>query len=119
MEEIIQEQIEEKKIIETVPQSPIHYYYAQIDENNICYGVSDLSGQVEDVNMIPLETYNSSVLGKKYVDGTWEEVPQEEPETNPVEHQPNNAEIKEMLQEIQEQNLILMEALAEMYEQTL
>lgn len=96
------------------------YYYAQIDENNICVGVSDLSGEVNTDNMIRLDTYDLAVMGKKYEDGTWLEVENPEPEPpEPVEPQPTNSEIKSMLLEVQEQNLILMESLAEMYEQSI
>ena len=56
------------------------YYYAQIDENNICIAVSDLSGKVTADNMLRLEIYDTSLLGKKYNNGVWEEVPQPEPE---------------------------------------
>ena len=56
------------------------YYYAQIDENNICITVSDLSGKITADNMLRLETYDTSLLGKKYNNGVWEEVPQPEPE---------------------------------------
>lgn len=56
------------------------YYYAQIDENNICIAISDLSGKVTAGNMLRLETYDTSLLGKKYNNGVWEEVPQPEPE---------------------------------------
>ena len=56
------------------------YFYAQIDENNICIAVSDLSGKVTADNMLRLETYDTSLLGKKYNNGVWEEVPQPEPE---------------------------------------
>ena len=56
------------------------YYYAQIDENNICIAVSDLSGKVTADNMLRLETYDTSLLGKKYNNGVWEEVPKPEPE---------------------------------------
>ena len=57
-----------------------YYYYAQIDENNICIAVSDLSGKVTADNMLRLETYDTSLLGKKYNNGVWEEVPKPEPE---------------------------------------
>ena len=56
------------------------YFYAQIDENNICIAVSDLSGKVTADNMLRLETYDTSLLGKKYNNGVWEEVPKPEPE---------------------------------------
>lgn len=58
----------------------MNYYYAQIDENNICIAVSDLAGKVTADNMLRLETYDTSLLGKKYNNGVWEEVPQPEPE---------------------------------------
>ena len=58
----------------------MNYYYAQIDENNICIAVSDLSGKVTADNMLRLEKYDTSLLGKKYNNGVWEEVPQPEPE---------------------------------------
>lgn len=64
------------------------YIYAELDENNICKAVSDLSGEVITDTMIPLETYDISLLGKKYVDGVWEEVPQkptQEPEPTEAE----------------------------------
>lgn len=56
------------------------YYYAQIDESNICIAVSDLSGPVTADNMLRLETYDISLLGKKYNNGVWEDMPQPEPE---------------------------------------
>ena len=56
------------------------YFYAQIDENNICIAVSYLSGKVTAGNMLRLETYDTSLLGKKYNNGVWEEVPKPEPE---------------------------------------
>lgn len=60
------------------------YIYAELDENNICKAISDLSGEVIAGTMIPLETYDTSLLGKKYADGVWEEVPQEPtPEPEP------------------------------------
>ena len=56
------------------------YYYAQLDESNICIAVSDLSGPVTADNMIRLESYDISLLGKKYNNGVWEDMPQPEPE---------------------------------------
>ncbi len=57
------------------------FCYAQIDEKNICVGISQLSGEALAENMILLASCNASLLGKKYNDGIWEEVPAEaEPE---------------------------------------
>lgn len=54
-------------------------YYAQIDlENNICHTISDLNGIVEQENLIEVEKYDLSLLGKKWNGSTWEEVKVEE-----------------------------------------
>lgn len=47
-------------------------FYAQIDNDNICICVSELSGEVNSNNLIPLETFDASLLGKKYNNGQWE-----------------------------------------------
>ncbi len=49
-------------------------YYAQLDENNICVGVSDLSGEIIADNMIRIEEMNTDLIGKKYNNGNWEAV---------------------------------------------
>lgn len=49
-------------------------YYAQLDENNICVGVSDLSGEIIADNMIRIEEMNTDLTGKKYNNGNWEAV---------------------------------------------
>lgn len=51
--------------------------YAQIDKNNICMADSFLSGEVKAEDMILLTENEPSPLGKRYVNGVWEEVPQE------------------------------------------
>ena len=108
--------MEENMVIsEEIQAEPQRYFYAQLDSENICCGLSDLSGEVAQDNMILLETYDVTVLGKKYENGVWVEVEQPIPE--PEEVQPTNAELKELVLAVQEQNLILMEAMAEMYEQ--
>lgn len=61
------------------------YYYAQLNNKNICNGVSDLSGEIFDDNLVRLETYDLTVLGKHYNNGVWEEVPQPEPEPSQLD----------------------------------
>lgn len=51
--------------------------YAQIDETGICFAESYLSGEVKADDMILLTENEPSPLGKRYVNGVWEEVPQE------------------------------------------
>jgi hypothetical protein len=49
------------------------YLYAQIDRNNICAGISQLSGVIEQSDMIPLteEEYTDDLIGRLYENGTW------------------------------------------------
>ena len=63
------------------------YCYAQIDENNICVSVSELSGSVNYENMIALDTYDISLLGKKYNNDNWEEVEPEPTQLDRIEEQ--------------------------------
>ena len=42
------------------------YNYAQINESMFVVGISSLSGEVFDVNMVPIETPDESLLGKTY-----------------------------------------------------
>lgn len=65
--------------------------YAQINEENIAFATATVS----DDTIVP-DTWiqidnNEFVLGKKYNNGVWEDVPQPEPE--PEEKQPTNAEL--------------------------
>lgn len=67
--------------------------YAQINEENICVGVSQLSGKVDSSLLIPIAEFDSSVIGKKYVNGAWEEVEQTEITPEPAEQELIQAEI--------------------------
>lgn len=59
-------------------------HYAQLNEENICVGVSQLSGKVDVENMIELETPDASLLGMKYENGEWINCePDPEPEPKP------------------------------------
>lgn len=60
-------------------------FYAQVDEEKICLAVSRLSGAVEAENLIEIPFFDTAIIGKKYVDGTWAEVdnPTTDPESDP------------------------------------
>ena len=61
------------------------YKYAQINSENICFAVSYLSGEVIANDMIRLSAEDEP-LGKKYNNGTWEELPpQPTPEPEPTQ----------------------------------
>ncbi len=47
----------------------MQYYYAEIDENNICVGVSQLAGKVNKKELIEIDSYNVSLLGQTYKNG--------------------------------------------------
>jgi len=54
-------------------------YYAQIDRDGIAYAVSELAGEVVADNLIPLDSMDSSVLGKRRAGSVWEDVTAEIP----------------------------------------
>ena len=88
------------------------YYYAQLDEDNICIGLSQLSGEVDSPDMIELSEADFSggnILGCRYENGEWIEIP----------HEPYVPEktIEERLAEMEELQLIQMMAQAEIFEQ--
>jgi hypothetical protein len=56
------------------------YYYAQINSENICICVSQLSGPVDLPNMIPIESEDSSLCGKMWTGSEWIDPPEPEPE---------------------------------------
>lgn len=54
----------------------MRYYYAQINENKICDGVSDHSEPIIENNLIPIENLDSSFIGKKFENNQWVEIPE-------------------------------------------
>ena len=87
--------------------------YAQINEENICISVTDISNTiVSEPTLIPLNFMDISVLGKKYNNGVWEEVPQPEPEPTQLD------KIEEQVYSNNDNDIIIMEAIADQYEQT-
>ena len=57
------------------------YIYAQLNEESICNGLSRLSGEVQAPNMLQIENYDTTLMGKKFEDGKWIELP---PEPTPI-----------------------------------
>ncbi len=50
------------------------FYYSEINENNVCIALLDTPTEITDnPKMILTDTYDLSVLGKKYNSGKWEE----------------------------------------------
>ena len=68
--------------------------YAQLDMNNICTGISQLSGEVQAPNMLQIEHYDATLMGKKYENGVWVELPPSpEPIPEPTEEEVIQAEL--------------------------
>ena len=85
------------------------YRYAIINiETGIIEGISNLTGEVNKPDMI-LITDDFDITNKKYINGEWVEyTPESLPPTKPTQ-----------LDEIQEQQIIIMTAQADQYEQNL
>lgn len=60
-------------------------FYAQINENNICVAVSNLTEKVQDTRLIPIGFMDVELIGKKYENGEWVEVPTPEPPISETE----------------------------------
>ena len=50
-------------------------YCAQLDINNICNAVSELSGTVCPAGTVELNSYDTTVLGMQYINGIFQPVP--------------------------------------------
>lgn len=87
------------------------YYYAQIDDDGICCGVSQLSGIVEHDNMIQLESYDMSLMGKLWTGTEWIENPNPPEPPEPVEEVTN--------EDLQALELASMQGQADQYTTTL
>lgn len=53
------------------------FYYAQINDNNVCCGVSELAGEMSNPNLIRIGGLDTSILGKIWNGSGWSE-PQEQ-----------------------------------------
>lgn len=86
-------------------------YYAQLNENKICTGISQLSGEVKQENMIEIPSADKSYLWKKFENGVWSEGTFE-PVQPVIPAEPTNAEM-------QANQMVIMDVLATMYEDML
>lgn len=75
------------------------HYYAQIDDDGICMGVSQLSGVVDKSNMIELESYDTSLLGKLWTGAEWMENPKP-PEPPEPSAEPTTQDIMDKLNDM-------------------
>lgn len=59
--------------------------YAQLNENNICIGVSQLSGEVIQNNMIPITSMDTDYIWRKYENEQWSAEKYEPVSTAPLD----------------------------------
>ena len=50
-------------------------YYAQVNEDGICFAVTQTAGIVDSSDMIEIGSYNDSLLGKRRVGESWIDAP--------------------------------------------
>ena len=59
-------------------------FYAQLNENNICIGISQLSGEVIQDNMIEIQSLDNDKLWRKYENKAWSSEKFEPQSTAPI-----------------------------------
>jgi len=52
----------------------MRYYYAEINEAGIAFSVLDTYMEIKSSFFIPLDSYDKSILNKKFIGGKWEVV---------------------------------------------
>ena len=60
-------------------------FYAQLNKENICIGVSQLSKTATSSLMVALPSMDISLVGRKYNEGVWGEVERVEPPLTDME----------------------------------
>lgn len=50
-----------------------NYYYAELNDNNICIGVSCLKSEIDRQDMIRIDKYCEEYLWKRYENNEWSE----------------------------------------------
>ncbi len=83
--------------------------YAQLNENQICIGISQLSGKANVDNMIEIESFDDSYIWRKYENGEWSAERYEPVSTAPIDE---FEALKIKSAELEANNLALKLALA-------
>lgn len=84
-------------------------YYAQIDENNICIGVSQHPEEINREDLIKINSYDISLLRKIWQDSEWIENPNPIPEPEPSPEPTSTDELKELMLDMIEGQVTLFE----------
>ena len=52
----------------------MEFYYAELNEQKICTGIKQVASEMTEINIVPIDTYDISLLGQRYNNGTWDSV---------------------------------------------
>ena len=86
------------------------FTYAIIDSDNLCVGISQLSEEVNQTDMIEIPTYNDDYIFRKYENGQWSaekfEPTPSEPPLSPMDMlgmvtTQNSLELSELKQQVE------------------
>ena len=75
-------------------------FYAEINQDNICFALLETDNEINKPTMIQIENMDTNVLGRKYENGEWIDVEPEPVTTEPNEQEIIQAEILLSQQEI-------------------
>lgn len=87
-------------------------YYAMLDENNICVSVQESPTVIDSDDLMELDSYDTSVLGKMWTGSEWVDNP------NPpvIEPEPvTNEEIKAKMDQLEQQNVAIMMGMVDVF----
>ena len=92
------------------------YYYAQINDNNICDGISRINELDNRPSMIQLDSYDASVIGKLWTGSEWIENPNPpEPQPEPQPETVTLNSLQEKIDQLEQQNMALMMGMVDVY----
>lgn len=74
-------------------------YYAMLDENNICVSVQESPTVIDSDDLMELDSYETSVLGKMWTGSEWVENPNP-PESPEPSTGPTNQDIMDKLNDM-------------------
>lgn len=49
----------------------MYFYYAQVDDNGICFTVQQVSHELHHPNLIPIVDWDERYVGRQYLNGKW------------------------------------------------
>ena len=89
-------------------------YYAKLNSENICNGISQLNDEVIEDNMIELASYDTSVLGKMWTGSVWVDNPNP-PEPEQQEPPVTNKDLDTKMDSLEQQLTAVMLGMVDMY----